>query len=186
MSEAARKSSPVHPQLAEVRWRLPSVPPDTSDLDADWSDEHAPRQSFISLKNARAKALPRLHAPPPPQALPRACAPPSLRPSAGLAAEIVYDVWDGPRAMLVLMDLPGVAAEELSLTLGSHALFLEVNVPALAQRPGIASGQHRLSVELPEGLDAEALDASLSNGVLRVRISKAEAGPRRVPITSVG
>jgi HSP20 family molecular chaperone IbpA len=45
--------------------------------------------------------------------------------------------------------------------------------------------QQLLSVELPEGLDAEALDASLSNGVLRVRISKAEAGPRRVPIACI-
>jgi len=189
MAESARKSSPVRPQLAAVHWRLPSSPPDTSDLDADWSDEHPPRQSFISLKEARAKVLPRLPEPPPLRTLSRPSAPPSLRaslpPSAVLAAEIMYDVWDGPRAMLILVDLPGVAPEELSLTLGSHALFLEVTVPAIAQRPGIASGHHQLSVELPEGLDAEALDASLSNGVLRVRISKTEAGPRRVPIASL-
>ena len=116
-------------------------------------------------------------------------APPSLRPSlppsAVLAAEIVYDVWDAPRAMLVLVDLPGVAPDELSLTLGSHALFLQLTVPTGAQRPGIASGHHELSVELPEGLAAEALDASLSNGVLRVRISKAEVGPRRVSIANI-
>lgn len=185
MAESARKSSAVRPQLASVRWRLPSSPPDTSALDADWSDEHAPRQSFIALKDARAKVLPRLPEPPPLRTLSRPGAPPSLPPSAVLAAEIVHDVWDGPRAMLVLVDLPGVAPEELSLTLGSHALFLEVTVPAVAQRPGIAAGHHQLSVELPEGLHAEALDASLSNGVLRVRISKAEAGPRRVPIASV-
>ena len=189
MAESARKSNPVRPQLAAVQWRLPSSPPDTSDLDADWSDEHPPRQSFISLKEARAKVLPRLPAPPPLRTLSRPSVPPSLRaslpPSAVLAAEIVYDVWDGPRAMLILVDLPGVAPEEVSLTLGSHALFLEVTVPAIAQRPGIASGHHQLSVELPEGLDAEALDASLSNGVLRVRISKTEAGPRRVPIASL-
>jgi HSP20 family protein len=190
MAELARKSSPPRPQLAAVPWRLPSSPPDTSHLDADWSDEHPPRESFISLKGARAKGLPRAPEPPPlPRRLSRPSAPPSARrslpPSSVLAAEVVYDVWDGPRAMLVLVDLPGVAPEELSLTLGSRALFLEVAVPAIAQRPGIASGHHQLSVELPEGLDAEALDASLSNGVLRVRISKTEAGPRRVPIASI-
>ena len=185
MAESVRKSSSVLPQLAAVRWRLPSSPPDTSNLDADWSDEQPPRQSFISLKDVRPKPLPRLPEPPPLRPRSRTSIPPSLAPSAVLAAEIAYDVWDGPRAMLVLVDLPGVAPEGLSLTLGSHALFLEVSVPAGAQRPGIASGQHRLSVELPEGLDAEALDASLSNGVLRVRISKADAGPRRVPIASI-
>jgi len=158
-------------------------------VDADWSDEHPPRQSFISRKDARAKVLPRLPEPPPLPTLARTSSPPSLRPSlppsAVLAAEVAYDVWDAPRAMLVLVDLPGVAPEELSLTLGSHALFLQLTVPAGVQRPGIASGHHQLSVELPEGLDAEALDASLSNGVLRVRISKAETGPRRVSIANI-
>ena len=189
MAESARKSSPIRPQLAAVPRRLPSSPPDTSDVDADWSDDHPPRESFISRKDARAKVLPRLPEPPPLPTLSRPSASPKLRqslpPSAVLAAEIAYDVWDAPRAMLVLVDLPGVAPEELSLTLGSHALFLELTVPAGAQRPGIASGHHELSVELPEGLDAEALDASLGNGVLRVRISKAETGPRRVPIASI-
>src|SRR3954465_13357082 len=112
MAESARKSSPVRPQLAAVRWRLPSSPPDTSDVDADWSDEHPPRQSFISRKDARAKVLPRLPEPPPLPTLARTSSPPSLRPSlppsAVLAAEVAYDVWDAPRAMLVLVDLPGV------------------------------------------------------------------------------
>lgn len=185
MAESACKSSPVRPQLARVRWRMPSSPPDTSDLDADWSDEHPPRQSFISLKDSRAKALPRLPEPPSLRTRSSTSALPSLTPSAVLAAEIAYDVWDGPRAMLVLVDLPGVGPDELSLTLGSHSLFLEVAVPSVGQRAGIAGGLHRLSVELPEGLDPEALDASLSNGVLRVRISKADAGPRRVPIARI-
>lgn len=186
MAESARKTTSYRPALAQVKWRLPSTPPDTSDLDADWSDDMpVPRQSFIALKDTRA--LPRL--PEPPVPLARRHTAPSLRPTFAppvpLATEIAYDVWDSPRAMLVLIDLPGVDSEELSLTLGSHALFLDLHIPTGAQRPGIAAGHHQLSVELPDGLAAEALDASLSNGVLRVRISKAQTGPRRVPIASV-
>jgi len=186
MAESARKTTSHRPVLAQVKWRLPSTPPDTSDLDADWADEvTAPRQSFIALKDTRA--LPRL--PEPPLPLGRRQAAPSLRPtlapSAPLGTEIAYDVWDSPRAMLVLVDLPGVDSEELSLTLGSHALYLDLRIPAEAQRAGIGAGHHQLSVELPDGLAAEALDASLSHGVLRVRISKAQAGPRRVPIASI-
>jgi HSP20 family molecular chaperone IbpA len=182
MADSARKSSSVRPQLAAVKWLHPSSPPDTSDLDDDWSEETPPRHSFIALKAARAKALPL------PPGLARSSAPPmarpSLAPSSVLAAEITYDVWDSPRAMLVLMDLPGVDAEQVKLSLGSHALYLELTVPQVAEHPGIAGGHHELSIQLPDGISPDALDASFSHGVLRIRISKAEAGPRHVVIAT--
>jgi HSP20 family molecular chaperone IbpA len=178
MAESARKSSPVRPQLAAVKWTLPSSPPDTSDLDDDWSEEPAPRHSFIALKAPRAKALPL----PPRRAEPRTS--PSLAPSAVLAAEISYDVWDSARAMLVLVELPGVDPEQVKLSLGSHAIHLELTVPPSPQHPGIAPGHHELSVQLPDGISPDALDASFSHGVLRIRVSKAQAGPRHVLIAT--
>src|SRR5438045_502060 len=106
MAESARKSRPASPKLAAVKWSPPSTPPDTSDLDAEWLDESAPRHSFIAMTSARAKTLPL-----PPQ-MPRSqrdaarpAARHSLTPSAMPPAEIAYDVWDSPRAMLVLVDL---------------------------------------------------------------------------------
>lgn len=182
MAESARKSAPVHPQLAEVRWRLPSTPPDTSGVDGDWSDEAPPRHSFIALKSARQASLPVPRPALRPAAPVRAVR--SALPPAPLSTELAYDVWEGPTAMLVLVDLPGVDADELSLTLGSHTLYLEVQAPSDAQRPGIASERHSLCVELPSGLAAEAIDASLAQGVLRVRITTGGVGPRRVAIRS--
>lgn len=165
MAESARKSSPIRPLLAAVTWSPPSTPPDTSDLDAEWSEEAPPRYSFIAMKAVRPKPLP--------------------MPSAVLAAEIAYDVWDSPRAMLVLVELPGVDPEHVSLTLGSHALHLEVNVPSAPTHPGIASGHHEVTVELPDGLGPDALDASFRDGVLRIRISKAEANVRHINVATL-
>lgn len=185
MAESARKSKPVQPRLPEVRWRLPSTPPDTSDLDADWADPATPRTSLIRLKPV-PKPVPRL--PEPPSLRARSSAPPralsSVPPALSLTSELLHDVWDGPTAMLVMVELPGVEPEHLSLRLGSHALYLDVDVPIGVSRPGLAPGHHELCVELPIGLAGDALDAALYHGLLRVRISKAQAGPRRVPISS--
>lgn len=186
MPESARKSKPIRERLPEVKWRLPSSPPDTSDLDADWSDAAPPRASVIVLKQTHPRPAPRL--PELPHLRLRssvpARAPSSMPPAMAMTAELLHDVWDGPTAMLVLVELPGVEPEQLSLRLGSHALYLDVEVPIGISRPGLAPGHHELCVELPIGLAGDALDAALANGLLRVRISKAQAGPRRVPISS--
>lgn len=186
MAESARKSKPIQARLPEVEWRLPSTPPDTSELDADWSDAAPPRASLIMLKQMHPRRAPRL--PEPPRLRPRGSAPPrapsSAPPVMAMTDELLHDVWDGPTAMLVLIELPGVEPEQLLLRLGSHALYLDVEVPIGISRPGLAPGHHELCVELPIGLAGDALDASLANGLLRVRISKAQAGPRRVPISS--
>lgn len=187
MAESARKSSPVHARLAEVKWRPPSCPPDTSGVDDDWSDvvaPRSPRQSFIGLKTPRSLPVPRRAVLPSPPSVAPARAMTSLVPPAPSTNELAYDVWHGPTAILVLVDLPGVDAEHVSLTLGSHALYLELHVPSEVQRPGIATGRYSLTVELPSGLAADAIDASLAQGLLRVRITTGGVGPRRVAIRS--
>jgi len=88
--------------------------------------------------------------------------------------------------MLVLVDLPGLDLEHISLTLGSRGLYLKVNVPSSPVRPGIASGESEVTVELPDGVGPDALDASLTDGVLRVRIAKPAAGPRHIDVATTG
>jgi len=192
MRETARKSSPTRPPLSVVPCHVPSSPPDTSDLDADWADDGAPRRSFLGLKDLRRASV-RLPEPPPlpdhrrpgvrSRELSTSVRPASLSPCGPFVSDLGYDVWNGPSAVLVLLELPGVSPDELSLTLGSHTLHIEVEVPE-GQRPGVAAGRHEVAVELPEGLHSDAVDAVLAQGVLRVRISKLEAGPRKVAIES--
>jgi HSP20 family molecular chaperone IbpA len=153
--------SSSRPRLAAVD-PLASLEPDTSQVDQSWSEEDAPRHSFIALKPARARDA-------------------QLAPS---APQLVHDVWESPHALLVLVDLPGAGPEQISLSLGSHALFLEVTQPNDYEGVGLAAGRHELVIEAPDGLAPDAIDACLSNGLLRVRVSKEHAGARRLSIAS--
>jgi HSP20 family molecular chaperone IbpA len=138
---------------------LSSFEPDTSALDDTWAD-HEPRNSYISLKSARETPAPQE------------------------PATLAHDVWESAHALLVLVELPGVDPEHVSLSLGSHALYLEVTRPAQPDAYGVAPGHHHLVIEAPDGLAPDAIDASMANGLLRVRVSKEHAGERRLPIAS--
>jgi HSP20 family molecular chaperone IbpA len=157
--------------------RTSTCPPDTSTLDEAWPDAPAPRDSYVALKAAGA-ALPAL--PPPPRLGAASMMLTHPSPSGALRCDLSYDVWDSPRAMLVLVELPGIAPEHISANLGSHSLHVVVNVPEGVDNCGVSSGHHELSVELPTGVPPDALDASLANGLLRIRIPKPAAGPRRL------
>ena len=92
------------------------------------------------------------------------------------------DVW-------VQIDLPGVAADSLDITVERSVLTVsaertwqreEGDQVYLAERH---RGSYRRQVHLGEGLDAERIEADLHDGVLTVRIPVAEqAKPRRVEV----
>ncbi len=159
-----RESSPGRARLSAVKWPIPSTEPDTSAVDGSWLDEVRPRHSFIAYKPdvARAGAV--------------------SVPTPGLA----HDVWESAHALLVLIDLPGVEAQHIALSLGSQALHLEVSVPADESRPGAPIGKYGVRLELPPGAGPDSIDAALRHGVLRIHIAKEGSGLRRVPISSAG
>lgn len=98
-------------------------------------------------------------------------------------AQLAFDVWENAHAVLVLVDLPGVESEYVSLSMGSQALYLEVNVPFGDEaHPGIAPGHYEVRVDVPAGAGPDAIDASLKHGLLRIRVSKDGLGARRVAI----
>jgi HSP20 family molecular chaperone IbpA len=62
---------------------------------------------------------------------------------------------------------------------------LEVSVPGSGDaRVGVPEGKYEVCFEVPAGAGPDAIDAALRYGVLRIRISKENAGARRVPIIS--
>jgi HSP20 family molecular chaperone IbpA len=164
-----RRVSPARPRLAAVEWPVPSTEPDTSEVDDSWFADGA-RHSFIAYTGTRYASTP----------VSRSGVAPI-----GAAHELAYDVCDSPHALVVLVDLPGVEAEHLSLTLGSLALFLNVSVPASREpRLGVPAGQYEVRVDAPASLGPDAIDASLRNGLLRIRLSKSPNGARRVGIVA--
>ena len=92
------------------------------------------------------------------------------------------DVW-------VHVDLPGVAADSVDVNVERNVLTISAernwatedgDRAYLAER---SRGSFRRQVHLGEGLDAEAIDADLSDGVLTLRIPVAErAKPRKISI----
>jgi HSP20 family molecular chaperone IbpA len=145
---------------------LTSLEQDTSALDESWvyeEQQQAPRDSYIALKPRQPLA-----------------GPPEPQPATPLA----HDVWESGHALLVLVELPGVCPDHVGLSLGSHSLFLTVTQPPDVEHFGIAPGSYELVIEAPDGLGPDAIDASMSHGVLRVRVSKAQAGERHLPIAS--
>jgi HSP20 family protein len=91
-------------------------------------------------------------------------------------------------------DLPGVSEDDVSIELDDNVLTVSGKRASEHEerREGYyrverASGSFSRSLTLPDGVDAERIDASFANGVLEVRIPKPEQRrPRRVAINSGG
>lgn len=69
------------------------------------------------------------------------------------------------------LDVPGVPKEHLEVSLSGNRV--------LVQTTGEAKRQYKLAYELPGEVDVEATEAHLADGVLTLRLGKAEAKSRR-------
>jgi HSP20 family molecular chaperone IbpA len=106
---------------------------------------------------------------------------PALRPP--------VDVIEDATGITLYADLPGVSRDKLSLRIEGDTLTIEGEV-ALAlpkdMEPSHAEVQlarYRRAFLLTKELDADKVNAELSQGVLRVRIPKAEhAQPRKIAV----
>ncbi|MGH2832900.1 MAG: Hsp20/alpha crystallin family protein [Solirubrobacteraceae bacterium] len=87
-------------------------------------------------------------------------------------------------------DLPGLAEDDVNIELEDRVLTVSGERSSSTEqhqggyrRVERASGSFSRSLTLPEGVDAEAIEASFEKGVLEVRIPKPEQPkPRRVTI----
>ena len=99
------------------------------------------------------------------------------------------DVVEDANGITLYADLPGVPKDRLVLRVEADTLSLEGEV-VLPQPEGLAAShaevqlpRYRRAFTLSKELDADKVSAELSQGVLRVRIPKAEhAQPRRISV----
>ena len=106
---------------------------------------------------------------------------PSLLPS--------VDIVEDASGITLLADLPGVAREDLAIAVDGRSLTIEAPVrlgepSALTSVYAEVRANHfRRSFELSGDLDTAKIDAGLRDGVLTLRIPKAEqAKPRRIDV----
>lgn len=99
------------------------------------------------------------------------------------------DVIEDSSGINLYADLPGVTKEKLSMQIQSDSLVIEgelsLEIPKdlKASRSEVNSPRYRRTFTLSKELDAEKVTAELKQGVLKVRIPKAEhALPRKIPI----
>ncbi|QDT45493.1 Spore protein SP21 [Gimesia alba] len=93
----------------------------------------------------------------------------------------------------VYLDLPGVTAEEINITLAGNMLTVTgtrstgITTTAgqtvrMSERP---SGEFRRSVPMPVAVDPDKVTASVQNGILSVVLEKSSTEkPRQIPINS--
>jgi HSP20 family protein len=108
--------------------------------------------------------------------------------TAARPAVMPMDAWREGDEFVVEFDLPGVTEDSLNLDVERNVLTVH------AERPGLNQDREMVSAERPRGvfsrqlflgdnLDADRIQASYHNGVLRLSIPVAEkAKPRRIKI----
>ena len=104
------------------------------------------------------------------------------------------DIAEGKDAYLVTVELPGVKLDDLEITLEDGLLTIQgerhfANDSSEEQfhRVERSSGTFRRSITLPAHVEADAVEASMEDGVLRILVPKAEdAKPKRIQVTPGG
>lgn len=100
------------------------------------------------------------------------------------------DVWEDKDAYFLEAELPGVKAEDVDIDLEENVLTLkgERRFEKTAEEDGFRHrervyGKFTRAFRLPESVNADGVEASLEEGVLKVRLpKKAEAKPRKIEV----
>jgi HSP20 family protein len=102
------------------------------------------------------------------------------------------DVLETPDEYLITAELPGVPHESVEIGLDSNVLTIQVERTLPAAPEGSSyhvrerqQGRSSRSVSLPADIDPDRVSANYANGVLEVRVAKAEASkPRKIDIST--
>ncbi|MFO0945524.1 MAG: Hsp20/alpha crystallin family protein [Planctomycetota bacterium] len=107
----------------------------------------------------------------------------------GVPAFPAVNVWEEKEEIFVEAEIPGMAIEDLQIHVKGNELSIagerkaRMTEGATAHRQERGEGNFRRVLRLPVEIDAEKVDAQLKNGVLTLRLPKAEAAkPRKIEI----
>lgn len=112
-----------------------------------------------------------------------------LAPAAGAWAPTA-DVSETDDAYLIEVELPGLKRDDIDIEMGERELtisgeFKERERTGVLRRGTRRTGRFEYRAMLPGEVDAEGVNAALTDGVLTVNVPKVEAAkPRHIEITS--
>lgn len=88
------------------------------------------------------------------------------------------DIYEGPDALLLLADLPGVAPDGLSVNYEAPELRIEGR-----RGTGDTASVYSRTFRVSEQIDPNGISAELTAGVLKLRLAKAEhTKPRKIEV----
>jgi HSP20 family molecular chaperone IbpA len=109
----------------------------------------------------------------------------------GLVFTPSVDIFENDKAIVLLADMPGVAAKSLNIDLRENTLTLDGEIEPFEtanEKDVIIEyevGKYYRQFSLSEVIDQEKIDAQLKDGVLRLTLPKVEkAAPRKITIQS--
>lgn len=100
------------------------------------------------------------------------------------------DLYETDDAVVMKMAVPGVAAENIDISIEGRQLSISGRIADEVEKSdrrywlkGIALGEFSRSVTVPSGIDANAIDAKIEEGILTVTMPKApEALSRKIAV----
>jgi len=114
-----------------------------------------------------------------------------IRPGRTYVPEV--DIREDDQALWLWADMPGVEQDSVEVELHDNTLRLEGQVSLkdyegltpLYTEYNVGNYQRRFTLTTAQHFDADQISARLVNGVLEVKLPKAErAKPRRIPVTA--
>jgi HSP20 family protein len=115
---------------------------------------------------------------------------PDTGPSGTVPWVPAVDIEESDDAWIVEAELPGVKRSDVNIEvrdgeLAIHGELVERERKGILRHRTRRVGQFEYHVTLPRDVDADAIDASLENGVLTLRIPKpSESSARRIDVSS--
>lgn len=97
-------------------------------------------------------------------------------------------IWEDEGGYHVELDLPGVSRDDLDVTMEEGRLVISAKREFNVENRRVVHNERRFgevarSIQLPESIDPESIEASLDNGLLRVDLSKRpEVLPRKIEV----
>ena len=100
----------------------------------------------------------------------------------------LVDLYENDDELLLVADMPGVAKDGLDIQFHDGVLSLEGRRDALREGQALVRAEYRVAdfvrhFTVPDGIDVAKIEATLTDGVLQLRLPKAAAlKPRKIEI----
>jgi HSP20 family protein len=99
------------------------------------------------------------------------------------------DIFETPEALVLVADMPGVAADKLTLDLKDNQLIIAGEIsPPMSEKESLVlqefyTGDFHREFQLGSVIDQSRIEAAMNDGVLKLRLPKVErAKPRKIEV----